>query len=169
MEQFTRGAGGQFVYTGRYFTFTAEGWSWSRMMGVRWLLTGAMALLGLAGGCLPVPALYNAWYVILPYALTVCGVVSLVWAAARMAWWGNPLREYVHHATVRQISPRTIFTALLSLCTVGGQVVFCFINPLQGIEILFTILFLCFHVGISALSLALKRLETCWTWTEESN
>lgn len=164
-SQFTRGAGGEMIYVGRHYSFQGDERSYRQGMRQRMALAAVMAVAHLAGGMMPVPALYNTWYVIAPFMLTFFAVVSLVWAVCRMVYWGNPLREYVYDATVKQIPIRATLAMILSMCTLCGQIAYVVTHSLQGVEYLYTLAFLGLEIVVFVCAFLWKGRENQALWS----
>lgn len=165
-SQFTRGAGGELVYTGRYYTFCSqEKEEYRRSMRTQYTLAAISALAVVAGGVIPVSSLLNTWYVILPYLFTLLGEVSVVWALCRMWHWGNPLREYVYDATVKQLPLRTMLTMILSMCTLCGQIAYVVTHSLQGVEYLYTLAFSGLEIVVFVCAFLWKGRENQALWS----
>lgn len=164
-EHFTKAANGEYVYTGKHFHFTDEKWSYRGTMAVRWILAAVVLAVAVAGGCIPAPGMGGCFYVILPYVGTLLGAVSLMWAVCRMTYWGNPLREYVHQATVRQIPLRGLITGILALCTLVGEIVFLLLEGRGEAGVFCTFLLISFQILIILCILLWRFLEKGWSWT----
>lgn len=165
-SQFTRGAGGELVYTGRYYTFCSqEKEEYRRSMRTQYTLAAISALAVVAGGVIPVSSLLNTWYVILPYLFTLLGEVSVVWALCRMWHWGNPLREYVYDATVKQLPLRTMLTMILSMCTLCGQIWYLVFGGAQEGSFSCNLVFLALQVMVFVSMALMRRAEIQWKWS----
>lgn len=164
-SQFAPGAGGELVYTGRYFTFRETEVSYRESMRRRIALTAGSAVAALACGFMPVPALSNTWYVLLPFMLTVLAVASQVWAVCRMAYWGDPLREYVYDTTVKQLPVRTMLAMVLSMCTLCGQIYYLVLHGLQEGRSFCNFAFLGLLIVIFVCSAVWRRMEIRWKWS----
>ncbi len=163
-SQFTRGAGGELAYTGRHYTFCEQDVSYQESMRRRIALAAGATVAVLACGFMPIPALVNTWYVLVPYMLTVLAVASLVWAVCRIGYWGNPLREYVYDTTVKQLPIRTLLTMILSMCTLCGQICYLVLHGLQEGRYFFDFAFLALLIVIFVCSNAWRRMEIRWKW-----
>ena len=164
-SQFTRGAGGEMVYIGRHYSYQGDERSYRQSMRLRMVLAAIMGVAQVAGGLMPIPALYNTWYVIAPYMLTFFAVVSLVWAVCRLSYWGNPLREYVYDATIKQLPIRTILAMILSMCTLCGQIVYVVTHSLQGVEYLYSFAFLGLEIVVFVCAVLWKGRENRALWS----
>lgn len=165
-SQFTPGAGGELAYIGRYFTFQETEISYRGSMRRRIALVAGSSVAALVCGFMPVPALNNTWYVLLPYMLTVLAVVSQVWAVCRMAYWGNPLREYIYDATVRQLPLRIMLSMVLSMCTLCGQICYLVLHGLQEGRNFSNFAFLALFIVVFVCSMVWRRMEIRWKWSE---
>lgn len=163
-SQFTPGAGGELAYTGRYYTFQEGKASYRESMRWRTALAVGSAAAVLACGFMPVPALSNTWYVLLPYMLTVLAVASQIWAVCRMAYWGNPLREYVYDTTVKQLPLRTILAMVLSMCTLCGQICYLVLHGLQEGSNLWNFTFMGLLSVVFLCSARWRWMENRWKW-----
>ena len=97
--------------------------------------------------------------------LTFFAVVSLVWAVCRMVYWGNPLREYVYDATVKQISIRATLAMILSMCTLCGQIAYVVTHSLQGVEYLYTLAFSGLEIVVFVCAFLWKGRENQALWS----
>lgn len=164
VSQFTRGAGGEMVYVGRYYSFQGDEGAYRRNMRLCIAFAAIMAVAVVACGMMPVPALYNTWYVIAPYMLTVVAVASLVWAVCRMAYWGNPLREYVYDATVKRLQRRMILAMILSMCTLCGQIAYMLTHSMQEGQYFCSFAFLALQVVVFVCAWLWNRKEIQMMW-----
>ena len=57
-SQFTRGAGGEMVYIGRHYSYQGDERSYRQSMRLRMVLAAIMGVAQVAGGLMPIPALY---------------------------------------------------------------------------------------------------------------
>lgn len=153
------------IYVGRHYAFQGDERQYRQNMRQHMALMALMGVAQVAGGMMPVPALYNTWYVIAPYMLTFLSIVSLVWAVCRMAYWGNPLREYVYDATAKQIPVRATLAMILSMCTLCGQIAYIVTHSLQGGQYLCSFVFLALQVVVFVCSFLVKRKEIQMMWS----
>ena len=136
-SQFTRGAGGELVYTGRYYTFCSqEKEEYRRSMRTQYTLAAISALAVVAGGVIPVSSLLNTWYVILPYLFTLLGEVSVVWALCRM-----------------------------SMCTRCGQIWYLVVGGAQEGSFSCNLVFLALQVVVFMSMALMRRAEIQWKWS----
>lgn len=162
LGDFSPTASGEYVYTGP--TYVSQGLPPRPAMALRWALSLGCAVLAAASGCLPAPGMMDCFYVILPWAASLLAAASLVWAAARMAYWGQPLREYVYQKTVRALPLRCALTAAAAGAAAVLSPVYALTHPQEEHSPVCTCLFFIFQIGVLGCALALRRAEARQTW-----
>lgn len=166
LEDFQRTASGDYVYTGPSYTCSEERMSYRRSMAVRWALSGGGAVMAVLGGTIPAPGMSNCPYVLLPYVGALLSAVSVVWAVARMAYWGNPLREYVYEKTAAALPVRCALTAAFAIVILLGLTVYLLVNGDDGVKTWCTILFFALQIGVLGCSVGLRKFERAQNWSK---
>lgn len=159
---------GRYVYSGPlYSPDTAEGVT-AKRLGVRCVLFGAgTTVLSVLCGVLPVPGMTDAFYVIIPYALTLIFSAVLLWKSVRVLYWGGErLREYIYNATVMKFPVLTLLCAVFAGVSAVGEVVYLVLNGADKARAPLAILFILFHGAILALALLRRKFETAVTWNK---
>ncbi|MDO4331105.1 MAG: hypothetical protein Q4C58_00265 [Eubacteriales bacterium] len=165
VEHIARDSAGKYVYQGGFYKYTGEGKLTGRQAKAVFLgLSAAAAAAAVACGCFDVPGMKNCFYVLLPYAGSLLGSVSVLWAVCRILYWGNPLREYVYHATVLKIPGRGLLTAAFTACTLAGEICFLLRNGTGDAGVLKTALFFLLQAGVLAAALTLRSLALVPAW-----
>lgn len=153
LDDFYRDAAGQYVYRGKMYAYRTQTPPRRRALAQLWLLGGGGLLALVANGVLPVPAMLNCPYVILPYAAGLCAAASVCWALGRLAAAGDPLREYVYQQTVQQLPLRGRLAALFCALAAAGQLVYLLRSGTGG------------HAAASAAFLLLQLGAAAAFWT----
>lgn len=166
LEDFHKTANGEYVYTGAYYTYQGETMTWRQSMAVRLGLSVGAVALAVLGGMIPAPGMGGCFYVLLPYVCALISSVSVVWAAARMAHWGDPLREYVYQKTVAVLPLRCLLTAVFSAVTLVGAAVYLLLRGDDGAGPACTILFFALQAGVLGCALGLRWLEHRQKWSK---
>ena len=162
---------GNYVYTGPLYSLSGEaGITAKRTSVLRMLCGGAMIVLSLLCGVLPVPGMSNTFYVIVPYAGTLIFAVVSIWKAARIVYWGNDsLREYVFESTVKQFPVYTLLCAIFAVTSVIGEGLCLIVDGVDAAKLPLAIVFLLAHAAIAALSLIWRRRESVLEWEKKSS
>lgn len=167
LSSFAPTAAGEYYYTGAHYRWVSGGGSWRRAMAVRWLLAGGAILCQILAGIIPAPGMKNCFYVILPWAGALLAAVSLAWAAARMSYWGNPLRAYVYEKTAQILPARCCATMVFSALTALLTGLYLFLDGSEQVGPLCTCLFFFFQIGCFSLALTLRGWERRQEWQKE--
>lgn len=164
LSGFAPTATGEYVYTGGHYAYVEQGGSYKRFLAAQWAL--ALGCLGctVGGGCVSGPGMGNSFYVIIPWAGTLIAAVTVVWAVARMAYWGNPLRDYVYEKTVLALSARCKIAAAFAAATEVLSGAFLGSHGMEENDILGVCAFFILEIGTIICSLALISLEKRQKW-----
>lgn len=165
LEGFQKTVGGDYAFTGPSYTYVEQGMTHRRAMAVRWALGAGAAALELLCGSFPAPGMSGCPYVLLPYAAALLSLVSVVWAVARMAYWGSPLREYVYRKTAAALPKRCMAAAAFAFVTLLGETVYLLRNGGDGVGILCRILFFALQIGVLGCALGLRQFEQRQKWS----
>ncbi len=159
LSGFAPTAAGEYVYTGPHYAYVEQSGSYKRFLVIQWAL--ALGCLGCAvgGGCVSGPGMDNTFYVILPWVGSLIAAVTVVWAAARMAYWGDPLRDYVYDKTVAALPTRCKITAFLAAATVALSVLSLLLDG-AGQKTAFEVCaFFLLQIGVILCAIALFLVE----------
>ena len=132
LNDFHPTADGSFVYAGTSLHWDPIGISRAKAL----FLFGGLALVQAAAavvcGCIPAPGMLNCFWVILPYIASATALFLLIWALVRLTLSGNPLREYVHRATVGRFPVLTGACMLACILTGLAEAVFLLVYGASG-------------------------------------
>ncbi len=164
LSGFAPTAAGEYVYTGPHYAYVEQNGSYKRFLVTQWVL--ALGCLGCAaaGGCVSGPGMDNTFYVILPWAAGLIAAVSVVWAVARMAYWGNPLRDYVYEKTVAALPTRCKIAAGLAAATGILSGISLLINKTAQKSVFGVCAFFSLQIGMFIMALALLSLIKKQKW-----
>lgn len=128
LEHFQRNAAGDYVYTGAYVSYASTEKSRKRLLLELWGLVAVGTACLLACGFLPVKSFNGCFYVLLPYIASLITAISCLWAVGVLTSGGDPLRQYVHDATVLKLPGRSIVSAVAALACMLGEGIYCIQN-----------------------------------------
>ncbi len=128
LNDFTRTASGEYVYTGVTYAFQGGEQRRRRCMLFFILLTFVMLAAGIAAGCIPAPGMDRCPYVLLPYTFSLVAAGSVAWGMGRLAAGGDPLRRYVYRATVPQLPLRAALAMAGAGTALAGEALYLVLN-----------------------------------------
>lgn len=164
LEQYQRNAAGEYIYTGKYFTCTADGTTRRRTLFQLWLLMGAMAGGSVAVGLFPAPGTTNTFYVLIPMVAEIILAMSCLWALGQLSAGGEPLKEYVYGVSVKKLPGRLTAVTVLAGLTALMELLYLLLNGGWGAAVM-AVLGL---EGLAAgLSLWAKYLISTLKWVEK--
>lgn len=161
LDDFQKTATGEYVYNGKLHYYGTEQKPRKKALVLLWVLTVVMAVMIVAGGCTPAAGMSSCPYVVLPYAGSLLAVGSIVWLMCRLSAGGDPLRDYVWQATVKQFAPRGWLAVIFGGCTLAGDVVYLIcsgVGSLLAGTILFLVEMTIYLVAALAWKIAASRL-----------
>ena len=132
LDDFQQTASGEYVYNGKLHYYQSEHMGRKTAIFVLWLLTILMCAGILAGGFLPAAGMNDCPYVLIPYAAALLTTGSVVWLMCRLSAAGDPMRDYIWKATVKQFSLRSWLAVIFGVCTLAGECVYLFIHGAGG-------------------------------------
>ncbi len=147
LDDFQKTASGDYVYVGKSFAWRSQ----RKPALIRlWRCSAVSSAAALAAGCIPNVGMERgcAW-VLLPYVGALIAAFSALWAVGRLSNGGDPVREYVYKATVKQLPVRTILTEIFSGVAILGEVVSFFLPSFTG-----KIPWGCLFIGLEGLTFA---------------
>lgn len=163
LDDFQKTATGEYAYTGILHYYQDEGMPRRKALTILWALTAVMALTVLTAGCVPAAGMQSTAYVVLPYAGALLSTASVVWLMCRLSAGGDPLRDYVYRATVRQFAPRSILTIVFAACALLGDVVYLILHGVDD-RLAGTVVFLTCIALLLGAALAWKSVTKKLMW-----
>ena len=142
LEYFQRNAAGEYIYTGKHMSYVSTEKSRKCLLLELWVLGIAGTVCLLLCGFLPLRSFRGCFYVLLPYIVALIAAFSCLWTIGELAGGGDPLRQYVHDATVLKLPGRAMVSAVAALACISGEIVSCALNGADG-EIGALIAFFC--------------------------
>ncbi len=121
LNDFVQNANGQYIYTGKVFTF--EGASYSRYCAQ--LVLAACGMLGatIAAECLPAVEASRFTLAVLTWLGQMICACLTAWAVLRMLAGRSPLRAYIHKASVDKLSLRSLVGAVFAFANAAVLIV----------------------------------------------
>ena len=159
LEYFQRNAAGEYIYTGAHMTYVAEGKSRKRLLAELWTLGIGGGICLLAGGFLPIESFRGCVYVLLPYIAALVAAISCLWTISELTGGGEPMRQYVHDATVLKLPGRAMIAAVAAVLCILGQVIYCILHG-GGINGVLLAFFLLESAGAAAMVLLFRCIRS---------
>lgn len=130
-----------------------------RLLLELWGLGTAGTICLLLSGFLPLRSFRGCFYVLLPYMIALVAVISCLWTIGELTGGGDPLRQYVHDATVLKLPGRAMVSAVAALACISGEIVSCALNGADGEIGALIAFFLLLAVGAGAMVLLRRRIR----------
>ena len=159
LEYFQRNAAGEYIYTGKHMSYVSTEKSRKRLLLELWGLGTAGTICLLLSGFLPLRSFRGCFYVLLPYMIALVAVISCLWTIGELTGGGDPLRQYVHDATVLKLPGRAMVSAVAALACISGEIVSCALNGADGEIGALIAFFLLLAVGAGAMVLLRRRIR----------
>ena len=118
LEYFQRNAAGEYIYTGKHMSYVSTEKSRKRLLLELWGLGTAGTICLLLSGFLPLRSFRGCFYVLLPYMIALVAAISCLWTIGELTGGGDPLRQYVHDATVLKLPGRAMVSAVAALACI---------------------------------------------------
>ena len=163
LEYFQRNAAGEYIYTGKHMSYVSAEKSRKRLLLELWGLGAAGTVCLLISGFLPLRSFRGCFYVLLPYMIALVAAISCLWTIGELTGGGDPLRQYVHDATVLKLPGRAMVSAVAALACMLGEIVSCALNGADGTVGTLIAFFLLLAAGTGAMVL-LRRCIRGGTW-----
>ena len=159
LEYFQRNAAGEYIYTGKHMSYVSTEKSRKRLLLELWGLGTAGTICLLLSGFLPLRSVRGCFYVLLPYMIALVAAISCLWTISELTGGGDPLRQYVHDATVLKLPGRAMVSAVAALACISGEIVSCALNGADGEIGALIAFFLLLAVGAGAMVLLRRRIR----------
>ena len=130
-----------------------------RLLLELWGLGTAGTICLLLSGFLPLRRCRGCFYVLLPYLIALVAAISCLWIRLVLSGGGDPLRQYVHDATVLKLPGRAMVSAVAALACISGEIVSCALNGADGEIGALIAVFLLLAVGAGAMVLLRRRIR----------
>ena len=130
-----------------------------RLLLELWGLGTAGTICLLLSGFLPLRSFRGCFYVLLPYMIALVAAISCLWTISELTGGGDPLRQYVHDATVLKLPGRAMVSAVAALACISGEIVSCALNGADGEIGALIAFFLLLAVGAGAMVLLRRRIR----------
>ena len=130
-----------------------------RLLLELWGLGTAGMICLLVSGFLPLRSFRGCFYVLLPYMIALVAAISCLWTIGELTGGGDPLRQYVHDATVLKLPGRAMVSAVAALACILGEIVSCALNGADGEIGVLIVFFLLLAVGAGAMVLLRRRIR----------
>lgn len=159
LEYFQRNAAGEYIYTGKHMSYVSTEKSRKQLLLELWGLGTAGTICLLLSGFLPLRSFRGCFYVLLPYMIALVAAISCLWTIGELTGGGDPLRQYVHDATVLKLPGRAMVSAVAALACISGEIVSCALNGADGEIGALIAFFLLLAVGAGAMVLLRRRIR----------
>ena len=166
LNDFYTDVSGNIVYNGRMLTYHGElPYPAARLrIGI---YCGLVFACVFAVACLPAPSMlgFGKTYVILPFILEVIGLLLVVWAAVRMLYHGESLREYVYEASAKKLPWWLEMTAFFAAASAVCNVIYVALNGFGG-QVVLSLLVVALHILAILFALLGVRFLRKITWSD---
>lgn len=161
LEHFHRNVAGEYFYDG-----PTRGWGSPRGKNLRllWLCALVALVAAVAGGCIPGCGMEQQFWTLVPYVVALMLSIAQVWKLYRLTDGGDPVREYVWTATVKQLPVISVLTAAFAGVAAVTELVSLFLPGFSG-RIYAGILYILLELLVFAASMAQRRLILRLEWT----
>ncbi len=106
LNDFHPNLAGEYIYDGTLYACQADAAAIRTAQRRIWAAGALLALLAVAGGCIPAPGMQNHFYVILPYLGELIAALTVGWALVKLGRDWTAVREYVYERTVPALPRR---------------------------------------------------------------
>ena len=158
LEYFQRNAAGEYIYTGKHMAYVSKGKSRKRLLTELWGLGIGGGIFLLAGGFLPIESFRGCFYVLLPYIVALVAAFSCLWTISELTGGGEPMRQYVHDATVLKLPGRAMIAAVAAVLCILGQAIYCILHSGGTVGVLLAF-FLLEGAGAAAMVLLFRCIR----------
>ena len=159
LEYFQRNAAGEYIYTGKHMAYVPQGKSRKRLLGELWTLGVVGAICLLSSGFLPLGSFRGCFYVLIPYIAALLAAISCLWTISELTGGGDPLRQYVHDATVLKLPGRAMLSAVAALLCMLGEGLYCILHGIDGGAGTLAAFFLLECIGAAAMVLLFRCIR----------
>ena len=130
---------GEYVYEGKMIGFAGDGASYHKYLA--WITTASvlMFVCTIAAECLPAVSLSKFGLTVIPWLGQLVTVCLAAYAAWKILWGKNPMREYIYKASAAKLPTRVILAAAFSFLTAAEEIIYIFVKGCEG-EVLYTVL-----------------------------
>lgn len=165
LDDFQKGPNGQYEYQGALYTYVSKGKSLKQALAALWLLSAAQLICTIAAGFLPPAGQSGAFYVLLPYAVTLILGIAHIWALCKLTVHRSELREYIYNASVKRMQTLEICTMISSAITLAGEGIHLALYGFSG-HLFASVVFLLLIASIFAISLCVRRSVLRMVWSK---
>ena len=133
LKNFVKDDKGEWVYTGEHYRYTNKDIPEKKMHKHLLLLSLAGVTGAAGGGLIKAPGTIDAWYIILPLALTLLFSAIMLYKNISLYFSKSPIRDYDYKSNVETPQVFNLFVmtfAALSIMTEVGHVLFVGIEGL---------------------------------------
>ena len=128
LNDYKLAANGEYVYTGKYYTYTSDVTKKKRDLA---FLTAVLTAAVIASGFINGSGMDNTFYVILPYIAEVACVFALCWNVVRLLGQRDRIKEYVYRVVVKNI-PNALKTLMLCSALSFVATIVCLIIQIKN-------------------------------------
>ncbi|MGI5887781.1 MAG: hypothetical protein ACOX6J_00160 [Oscillospiraceae bacterium] len=164
LDDYSQNAAGEYVYTGTYYTWP-EGRT--RILRNLWIWTAVETAASVICGFMPKAGMEKAFYVLLPYTLSLMFVGFQVWAAANLTGGGTGrITRHTYETTVKRLPVWEILSFAGSAAAAVAEVCYMVFGEFEG-EIPFGIVLTVLQVLVAFSAWMARKTVTASKFTEE--
>lgn len=165
LNDFYTDVSGNTVYTGKMLTYHGRLPYPAARLRIGFYC-GLVFACVFAVACLPAPSMlgYGKTYVMLPFIFEAIGLLLTVWAAVRMLYHGESLREYVYEASAKKLPWWLEMTAFFAAVSAVCNVIYVALNGFGG-QVGLSLLLIVLHILAAVFALLGIRFLRQITWS----
>lgn len=95
---------------------------------------------------------------LLPYIVALVAAFSCLWTISELTGGGEPMRQYVHDATVLKLPGRAMIAAVAAVLCILGQAIYCILHSGGTVGVLLAF-FLLEGAGAAAMVLLFRCIR----------
>ena len=129
LNDYKKGMDGKYVYYGRHYIFQGtdrERLLYKWILGITDILLTALFVIG---GLMDGGAIWNVWYVIVPFALEALTIFLLIWKTMSLILERIPVKEYICKKTVPWFKPLACIQMLLCAVSLIAALICLLTHP----------------------------------------
>ncbi|MBR1757896.1 MAG: hypothetical protein IJ744_04105 [Lachnospiraceae bacterium] len=156
---------GEYVYEGKMIGLVGDESTYRQYLTVITVMSFLILGFTVAAECLPAVTLSKFGLTVIPWLGQLITASLVIYAAWKILWGKNPMREYIYKASAEKLPTRLLLTAAFSFFTAAEETIYILVNGCAG-EVLFTVLRPVFSLVCGILAVLLYQFVKKTEWKE---